>query len=90
MPRQPQSSPPPDEDYEELERELKIDENSLEMVARDHPEWLYKVAKKLALAISRRDYAERELKELQSKVALDFRAEFRTVGAGRPTERSKA
>lgn len=64
---------PPRNEFAELEAALPINEHALEECSRKHPEILYAVAKKLALAISRRDAAKKELKELCADTNMEFR-----------------
>lgn len=58
---------------EELERELRIDDNVLEDVCREHPVLLYRVGKQVALVVSRRDAAKLDLKRVEAQTSIYMR-----------------
>lgn len=64
-------------EIDELERELKIDENALEESLQAQPLLFYQVAKQLALQISRRDQAKQGLSEIEAEIDLEIREMFR-------------
>src|SRR5262245_24296743 len=62
-----------DEGIRELEDALKIDEHGLDDALLEQPDIFYRVARTLALMISRRDLAKVELSDRESTVDLAFR-----------------
>lgn len=60
---------------EELETALAIDQNALERACKDQPMRFYAVAKLIPAAISQRDAARKELKEVEAQVDIEIRAE---------------
>lgn len=58
---------------EELERLLSIDPHHLEQQWQQHPDSFYKIGKQLAYAISERDEAAKELKEVEAIVDAKIR-----------------
>jgi hypothetical protein len=65
----------------QLEEKLKIDEHSLDVALREHPDLFYKVATELALAISNRDEAKQALDVIEARVDMDFREDAAKIGA---------
>lgn len=57
----------------ELESALSIDPNALDEALVVHPEAFYRVAKKLALEISRRDASKKNLAEIEAEVDARIR-----------------
>lgn len=62
----------------DLEASLQIDENALEDVCREQTTLLYRVARELSIAISRRDAAKQDLEYIEARVALELREQVRT------------
>lgn len=58
---------------ETLAGRLSINEHSLDVALREHPDLFYTVATELALAISNRDEAKMEVDEVEAKVASEIR-----------------
>lgn len=69
------------DDVRELEAALRIDEHALEEALRDQPETFYRVAKGLALEISRRDGAKQALQD------AEFAADLRVRGQAEKQEK---
>jgi hypothetical protein len=65
---------------DQLEADLKIDEYALNDVCREHPTLLYRVARELTFAISRRDAAKVELKKIEGRMTLSMRGQARDDG----------
>lgn len=65
---------------EDLEHGLRIDQNALEDVCREHPELFYHVAKQLALTVSRRDEAKQRLQETEAEVDAAIRHDAEIEG----------
>lgn len=68
------------DDFRELEEGLRIDEHALDEALRDHPEMFYRVAKALALEISRRDEAKQAHQDAEFKADLAIRARAESQG----------
>lgn len=64
----------------QLEDKLRIDEHSLDVALREHPELFYRVATELALSISKRDEAKLEMDQIEAKVDMDLRADAAKIG----------
>jgi hypothetical protein len=62
-------------DLKQLEAKLQINEHSLDVALREHPDLFYKVASELALAISNRDEAKQDLGVVEAAVDMEVRAE---------------
>jgi hypothetical protein len=58
---------------EELDARLTINEHKLEEEAAIQPDMFYRVAKRLALEISRRDAAKQGLEDVEARVDVDIR-----------------
>lgn len=65
---------------EELEESLRYDDNSLDEASQQHAELYYRVAKMLAMEISRRDAAKQALDESKARADVALRADFRASG----------
>lgn len=72
MPERPQGSPRPT--LADMEARLVIDQH-LEDERRTQHDKFYVVAKQLALAISRRDAAKKQVKEIEARLSEEFRRE---------------
>lgn len=70
---------------DELERGIKIDEHDLDMECKNHAELFYKVAKELALTISRRDEIKKDLEVIESTVDAEIRLRASSLDK-KPTE----
>jgi hypothetical protein len=60
-------------DLADLRSKLGIDEHSLDMALREHPDLFYEVASQLALAVSNRDEAKLDLEEVEAEVDKELR-----------------
>ena len=62
-------------DLKQLEAKLQINEHSLDVALREHPDLFYKVASELVSAISYRDAAKQAIIEMEAKIAMELRDE---------------
>ncbi len=60
-------------DFTELEAGLAIDQNALDEALQQQPDLFYQVAKELALTISLKDAAKKNLTETEAKIELSIR-----------------
>ena len=63
---------------EELEAALRIDEHRMEEMCRNQPMLFYEAAKRLALAISKRDQLHQRAKETEAEIYLQLRSDAET------------
>jgi hypothetical protein len=77
----------PAPNIEQLEQLLKIDNNDLEEERRTQHDKFYTVNKRLALAISRRDYLKKTVKEMDARLSEEIRAAWDAEQDGRLTEK---
>lgn len=75
---------------QELEEALRIDENALEDVAREHSSIFYRVAREVALVISRRDATKAELERIEGQITLSMREQAREEGEKTTVDEIKA
>jgi hypothetical protein len=65
--------PETDLSFKELEAGLAIDPNALDKGIIQQPDYFYRVARRLELALSQRDAAKKELEEIEAEVDQDIR-----------------